>query len=118
MYVQSTNAVRPEMPLRASQPFQMTLLKKGQLQLKVTDEAGNAATAEIKLTREDSQAPQISITIPTKNVIAGVTVTVKDNQLLFDEAVAASWTDDYTTACTVELSLTTTGNTDPQTVKT
>ena len=70
------------------------------------------------MTKEDSQAPTISIVIPTKNVIAGVTLTVKDNQLLFNEDVAASWTDDYTTACTVELSLTTGENADPKPVKT
>ena len=77
----------------------------GTLKLTVSDEAGNASTAEIKLTREDSQAPTVSVAIPEKNVIAGVTVTVKDNQLLFNEDIAASWKDDYTEACNVLLTL-------------
>ncbi len=32
-------------------------------------------------------------------------VSVKDNQLLFDQTVAASWTDDISKSCKVELSL-------------
>ena len=34
-----------------------------------------------------------------------MTITVQDNQLLFNEEVAASWTDDFTAVCTTELSL-------------
>ena len=77
----------------------------GKLKLSVTDEAGNTATAEITLTKTDSQAPQVSVVIAEKNVIAGVKVTVKDNQLLFDDAVAATWTDDYSTTFTIEMNL-------------
>ena len=80
-----------------------TLSEAGSLQLKVTDEAGNVATATIKLTLSDSGAPTITISIGEKNVIAGVTATIKDNQLLFDNEVAATWTDDYTKTCKVEL---------------
>ena len=83
-----------------------TLSEAGTLKLTVTDEAGNASSAEIKLTRVDSGAPAITLKINEKNVIAGVTATVKDNQLLFDQDVAASWSDDYTAACKAELSLT------------
>ena len=32
-------------------------------------------------------------------------MTVKDNQLLFNEDVAASWTDDFTETCDVQLAL-------------
>lgn len=44
--------------------------------------------------------------IAEKNVIAGVTVSVRESQLLFDEDVAANWTDDYTAECKVELTFT------------
>ena len=81
------------------------LSEPGKLKLSVTDEAGNTATAEITLTKTDSQAPQVSVVIAEKNVIAGVNVTIQDNQLLFDDAVAATWTDDYSTTCTIEMSL-------------
>ena len=81
------------------------LSEPGKLKLAVTDEAGNTATAEITLTKTDSQAPQVSVVIAEKNVIAGVKVTVKDNQLLFDDAVAATWTDDYSTTFTIEMNL-------------
>lgn len=77
----------------------------------VTDEAGNAASATITLTKEDRSAPTLSVKIPEKNVIAGVTVTIKDNQLFFNGELAASWTDDFTTVCKAELSLTTTDGT-------
>ena len=90
----------------------------GKLTINVADEFQNKATGVIILTREDRQAPTLTVSITEKNVIAGVTVTVKDNQLLFNEAVAASWSDDYTTACTVELSLTTSDNAEPKSVKT
>ena len=33
-----------------------------------------------------------------------MTIVVQDNQLLFNEEVAASWTDDFTAVCTTELS--------------
>ncbi|MBO4525263.1 MAG: hypothetical protein IKX53_00685, partial [Bacteroidales bacterium] len=79
--------------------------------MKVTDEAGNAATATIKLTLSDSGAPTITTSFSEKNVIAGVTATIKDNQLLFDNEVAASWTDDYTKTCKAELTLTSEGAT-------
>ena len=78
---------------------------EGKLQVKVSDEAGNSSTAEIILTKTDSQAPEISIKIQEKNVIAGVKVTVEGNQLLFDNQVAATWTDDYSESCTAELSI-------------
>ena len=81
------------------------LSEPGKLKLTVSDDAGNSADAEINLTKEDTQAPKVSITIADKNVIAGVKVSVKDNQLLFDDTIAASWTDDYSIAFSVELSL-------------
>ena len=77
----------------------------GKLKLTVTDETGNSASAEITLTNEDTKAPQISVTISEKNVVAGVKVKVESNQLFFDEAVAATWTDDYSEVFTVELSI-------------
>jgi hypothetical protein len=46
------------------------------------------------------------VKIAEKNVIAGVTVSVRESQLLFDEDVAANWTDDYTAECKVELTFT------------
>lgn len=77
----------------------------GKLKLTVTDEAGNSANVEITLTNEDTKAPQISVTISEKNVIAGVKVKVEGNQLFFDDAVAATWKDDYSETYTVELSI-------------
>ena len=81
------------------------LSEEGKLQVKVSDEAGNSSEAEITLTKTDSQAPEISIKIQEKNVIAGVKVVVQDNQLLFDQDIAAIWTDDYSETFTVELYL-------------
>lgn len=93
------------------------LSEDGTLQLKVTDEADNSAMAEINLTREDSVAPTITVSIVEKNVIAGVTVSVIDNQLLFEDSVAATWTDDYSSTCSVELSFTAEGETASKSVK-
>ena len=81
------------------------LSEEGALVITVADEFQNNATAEITLTREDGQAPTIDVLIAKKNVIAGVIVTIKDNQLFCDESVAATWTDDYTETCTVEMSM-------------
>ena len=81
------------------------LSEEGKLQVKVTDEAGNSSTGEITLTKTDSQAPEIEIKIAEKNVIAGVKVKVEENQLFFDDQVAATWKDDYTENCKVELTL-------------
>lgn len=93
-----------------------TLKESGNLLLKVTDEAGNSATATIILTKEDSGVPTISVKIQEKNVIAGVATTIRENQLLFDNEVAASWTDDYTTACKTELTLTPEGTMTAKTI--
>ena len=82
------------------------LSEAGTLKLTVTDDFDNKATAEIALTRVDSQAPTIEVKIAEKNVIAGVTASVQNNQLLFNEAVAATWTDDYTEYCEIGMSLT------------
>lgn len=79
------------------------LSEAGTLILSVDDDAGNTATAQVILTIVDSGAPEISVGIPQKNVVAGVVVTVTDNQLLFDDAVAASWSDDYTAECRLEM---------------
>ena len=81
------------------------LSDEGKLQIKVTDEAGNSSTAEITLTRNDTKAPEITIMIQEKNVVAGVKVSIQDNQLFFDQEIAASWKDDYAETCTVELSI-------------
>ena len=77
----------------------------GKLKLTVSDEAGNSSSAEITLTKTDSQAPEIEVKIPEKNVIAGVKVKIEGNQLLFDSEVAATWKDDYSETCKVELAL-------------
>ena len=82
------------------------LSEAGTLKLTVGDDFNNKSTAEIALTRVDSQAPTINLEISEKNVIAGVTASVQNNQLLFNEAVAATWTDDYTESCGIGLSLT------------
>lgn len=79
------------------------LSEAGTLILSVADDAGNTATAQVILTIVDSGAPEISVGISQKNVVAGVVVTVTDNQLLFDDAVAASWSDDYTAKCRLEM---------------
>lgn len=82
------------------------LSEAGTLKLTVADNFDNKSTAEITLTRVDSQAPTIEVKIAEKNVIAGITASVQNNQLLFNEAVAATWTDDYTESCEIGLSLT------------
>lgn len=81
------------------------LSEPGKLKLTVTDEAGNSSSAEITLTKTDSQAPEIEVKIAEKNVIAGVKVKIEGNQLLFDSDVAASWKDDYSETFNVELSI-------------
>ena len=80
-----------------------TLSEAGILTLTVTDEAGNAASAGITLTRVDSGAPVITLEITEYNVIAGVKASVQGSQLLFDDKTAASWKDDFTAECTVSL---------------
>ena len=82
-----------------------TIKEAGKLVILVQDDYDNKATAEITLTKSDSQAPTITVLIQEKNVIVGVKVVIDGNQLLFDEQVAASWTDDFTETCTVQLSL-------------
>ena len=74
------------------------LSEAGVLKLTVTDEAGNSANADIQLTRSDTKAPEINLAVSEKNVIAGVTATLQEGRLLFDEEVAATWTDDYSAA--------------------
>ena len=81
------------------------LSEPGKLKLTVTDEAGNSSSTEITLTKTDSQAPEIEVKIPEKNVIAGVKVKSEGNQLLFDSEVAASWIDDYSESCKVEITM-------------
>ena len=80
------------------------LSEPGKLQIKVTDEAGNTSTAEITLTRTDTEAPKIEVLVQEKNVVAGVKVIIEGNQLFFDSSPAASWTDDYSESLTVEMS--------------
>ena len=74
------------------------LSEAGVLKLTVTDEAGNSANADIQLTRSDTKAPEINLAVSEKNVIAGVIATLQEGRLLFDEQVAATWTDDYSAA--------------------
>ena len=81
------------------------LSEEGKLKVKVSDEAGNSSEAEITLTKTDSQAPEIEVKIKEKNVITGVKVKIEGNQLLFDDQVAATWKDDYSENCKVELTL-------------
>ena len=81
------------------------LEEAGTLQIKVLDEAGNSSSAEIKLTLSDTKAPDITLVIQEKNVVAGVKVAIQDNQLLFDQDIAASWKDDYSETFTTELYL-------------
>ncbi len=81
------------------------LSDEGKLHIKVTDEAGNSSTAEITLTRNDTKAPEIEVKIAEKNVVAGVKISVQDNQLFFDQDIAASWKDDYSETFTTELYL-------------
>ena len=92
------------------------LSEAGTLKLTVADEFDNKAAAEFALTRVDSQAPTIEVKIAEKNVIAGVTVTIQGNQLLFDNEVAANWTDDFTANCKVELTFTPQGSSEVRAV--
>ena len=89
-----------------------TIKDSGKLMIQVKDDYENKATAEITLTKNDTQAPTITVLIQEKNVITGVKVVIDGNQLLFDEQVAANWTDDFTETCSVQLCL------DGQTVNT
>ena len=81
------------------------LSEEGKLKITVTDEAGNSSSTEITLTKTDSQAPEIEVKIAEKNLIAGVKVKIEGNQLFFDDQVAATWKDDYSENCKVELTL-------------
>ena len=45
-----------------------------------------------------------------------MTVTLQGNQLLFDNAVAAIWTDDFTTECKLEMTFTPQGSSEAKTV--
>ena len=81
------------------------LSEPGKLKLTVSDEAGNSSSTEITLTKTDSQAPEIEVKIPEKNVVAGVKIKIEGNQLLFDSEVAATWKDDYSETFNVELSI-------------
>ena len=55
------------------------------------------------MTRVDNGAPNITIAISEKNVVAGVKVTVDGSQLLLDSTPVASWTDDYSTTFSLDL---------------
>lgn len=83
----------------------MKLNETGTLIISVSDDAGNESSESITLIRKDFVAPKITILINEKNVIAGTTISVGNNQLLFDEQLAANWNDDYTDECKVSLSL-------------
>lgn len=85
----------------------MKLNETGTLIISVSDDAGNESSESITLISKDFVAPKITLLINEKNVIAGTTVSVGNNQLLFDEQPAANWNDDYTDECKVTLSLAT-----------
>jgi hypothetical protein len=45
----------------------------------------------------------ITLKIQEQNVIAGVKVDIKTDQILFDQTVAATWKDDISKSCKVEV---------------
>ena len=55
---------------------------------------------------KDTQAPVITVSKSTVNVIAGPAVTISGSELKIGDKSVATWKDDKSTTCTVALSLT------------
>ena len=55
---------------------------------------------------KDKNAPTITVSASTVNVIAGPAVTISGNELKIGDQSVASWKDDVSSTCTVALSFT------------
>ena len=55
---------------------------------------------------KDTNAPTITVSASTVNVIAGPAVTISGNELKIGDDAVATWKDDKSTTCTVALSFT------------
>ena len=60
---------------------------------------------------KDTDAPTITVSKSTVNVIAGPAVTISGSTLKIGDESVASWKDDKSTTCTVTLSFTSTSGT-------
>ena len=80
-----------------------TISEEWALTIKVSDEAGNSKSADVKLI-VTKNAPSIIVNQYEINIFWGVNVGIKDYQLLFWEDVIASWNDDNLESCKVSLS--------------
>ncbi len=80
-----------------------TITEEWYLTVKVTDDAGNTRTVDIKL-NVTQNAPSITVNKYEVNVFWWVTVNVSNNQLLFWDEVIATWTDEDLAGCKYTLS--------------
>lgn len=55
---------------------------------------------------KDKNAPTITVSASTVNVIAGPAVTISGNELKIGDQSVASWKDDVSSSCTVALTFT------------
>ena len=85
------------------------IAEAGKLTVKVTDDAGNSSSKEITLTTIDSVPPEISVEIDEVNVIAGLAVTIDGGQLKIGDQAVASWKDEISQNCKVEITFTPAG---------
>jgi hypothetical protein len=81
-----------------------TISEEWTLTIKVTDEAWNIKSSDIKLNIVKN-APSITVNQYEFNIFWWVTVTVNNNQLLFWDEVIASRNDDNPESCKISLKL-------------
>ena len=55
---------------------------------------------------KDTNAPTITVSASTVNVIAGPAVTISGSELKIGDKSVATWKDDKSTSCTIALSFT------------
>ena len=65
-----------------------------------------AALLVLSCVEEDIKAPVITVSTSTVNVIAAPEATVSGSELKVGAASVASWKDDVSATCTVEVNLT------------
>ena len=75
----------------------------GTLLFSVSDAAGNSTSKTIQVKMKDFY-PEIMVLVPEVNVFGGVTVVLRDSELLLDEEFVAKWSDKRTEKCKVVLS--------------
>jgi len=79
-----------------------TISEEWTLSIKVSDEAGNIKSSDIKLNIVKN-APSITVNQYEVNVFWWVTININNNQLLFWDEVVAVWNDDNLESCKVTL---------------